>query len=68
MFFVIDPGALAGADTYLSLTETLIGMMLRDKEVRLPGERRRALARKAETEGIDVPGCLFRQLQALAEG
>ncbi len=68
MFLVIDPGALAGADTYFSRTETLIEMMLRDPEVRLPGERRRALVRKAEAEGINVPDSLFRQLQALAEG
>ena len=66
MFFVIDPGALAGSDMYYSRIEKLIDLMLQDKEVRLPGDRRRALARKAAQEGIFVPDALYQQLIALA--
>ena len=66
MFFVIDPGALAGSDMYYSRIEKLIELMLQDKQVRLPGDRRRAIARKAAQEGIVVPDALYQQLIALA--
>lgn len=66
MFFVIDPGALAGSDMYYSRIEKLIELMLQDKEVRLPGDRRRAIALKAAQEGIAVPDALYRQIIALA--
>jgi (2R)-3-sulfolactate dehydrogenase (NADP+) len=54
-FLVVDPGALAGGDTYFSRVEALIAEILRDEGVRLPGARRDALAAKAEREGIEVP-------------
>lgn len=66
MFFVIDPGALAGSDMYYSRIEKLIELMVQDKEVRLPGDRRRAIARKAAQDGIVVPDALYQQLIALA--
>ena len=53
-FIVIDPSALAGIDVYNERVETLIYAMLADDDVRLPGMRRLANARKAEAEGIDV--------------
>lgn len=54
-FIVIDPGALAGSDAYLDRVEVLVAEMLRDDGVRLPGERREALRRRAVAEGLEVP-------------
>ena len=54
-FLVVDPGALAGGDTYFARVEALIAEILRDDGVRLPGARRDALAAKAERDGIEVP-------------
>jgi (2R)-3-sulfolactate dehydrogenase (NADP+) len=54
-FLVVDPGALAGGDTYFARVEALIAEILRDEGVRLPGARRDALAAKAERDGIEVP-------------
>ena len=65
-FLVVDPDALAGRDVYRERVETLIGAMLADGDVRLPGARRSALARKAGAEGVDIPQALADQLRALA--
>ena len=65
-FLVIDPDALAGRDTYLARIETLIAEMSKDPGVRLPGERRRALAATAKSGGVDVPEALVAQLRRLA--
>ncbi|MFI4925173.1 MAG: Ldh family oxidoreductase, partial [Vicinamibacteria bacterium] len=54
-FLVVDPGALAGGDTYFARVEALIAEILRDEGVRLPGARRDALAAKAERDGIEIP-------------
>jgi (2R)-3-sulfolactate dehydrogenase (NADP+) len=43
-FLVIDPDALAGNSVYHARVEALVAAMLEDPGVRLPGERRRALA------------------------
>lgn len=61
-FLVIDPGALAGTDTYLERVETLVAAMLVDAEVRVPGERRRVIAQEAEQNGIEVADELLAQL------
>ncbi len=66
VFLVIDPAALAGRDTYLERVETLIGMMLHDAGVRLPGARRAALAAKSGAGGIEIPQALASQLESLA--
>ena len=58
-FIVIDPGALAGRDGFLDRIEVLITEMQLDDGVRLPGERREALRRKAEVDGIEVPDALL---------
>jgi (2R)-3-sulfolactate dehydrogenase (NADP+) len=58
-FLVIDPGALAGSNSYLSRIEVLVAEMLSDDGVRLPGARREALRRRAEVEGLDVPDALI---------
>jgi (2R)-3-sulfolactate dehydrogenase (NADP+) len=65
-FLVVDPDALAGRDVYLERVETLLGMMLADEGVRVPGDRREALAAKAATEGVAIPQALADQLAALA--
>jgi len=65
-FLVIDPDALAGRDTYLARIEMLVAEMSKDPGVRLPGDRRRALAAKAAEHGVDIPEALLAQLQRLA--
>jgi (2R)-3-sulfolactate dehydrogenase (NADP+) len=65
-FLVIDPGALAGLGVYDERIETLIAAMTAEAGVRLPGERREALARKANVDGIEISSQLYDQLVALA--
>jgi (2R)-3-sulfolactate dehydrogenase (NADP+) len=64
-FMVIDPGALAGAEVFHERIETLVAAMLADEEVRLPGARRLALARRAQEEGIEVSAALLEQLASI---
>jgi (2R)-3-sulfolactate dehydrogenase (NADP+) len=64
-FIVIDPGALAGSDSYLDRIEVLVAEMLKDEGVRLPGARREALRRKAEAEGVDVADAVLASLRAI---
>lgn len=66
LFLAIDPGALAGSDVYFNRIETLLGMMLQDEGVRLPGERRHGLAVKAAQRGIEISDALHAQIVALA--
>ena len=65
-FMVIDPAALAGTEVFHERIETLVSAMLADPDVRLPGQRREALAQKAEADGIDLPDALVKQLEELA--
>ena len=65
-FLVIDPAALAGTDSYLERVETLVAMMLEDDGVRIPGDRRRALAALAEKEGIEVDDSIFALQSAIS--
>ncbi|HUP30480.1 MAG TPA: Ldh family oxidoreductase [Usitatibacter sp.] len=65
-FLALDPGALAGNDAYLERVETLVAAMSEDAEVRLPGSRRAANARRAESDGLDVPADLLARIRALA--
>jgi (2R)-3-sulfolactate dehydrogenase (NADP+) len=58
-FIVVDPGALAGSDSYLDRVEVLVAEMLQDEGVRLPGARREALRRRAEAEGLEVADALL---------
>ncbi|MFI4887256.1 MAG: Ldh family oxidoreductase [Burkholderiales bacterium] len=66
-FLVIDPDALAGRDVYLERVEALVAAMLDDDGVRLPGERRAALARKASGQGVELSQTLADQLRSLAQ-
>jgi (2R)-3-sulfolactate dehydrogenase (NADP+) len=65
-FLVVDPGALAGNAVFYERIETLVAAMLADAEVRLPGQRRQALAVRAAADGIEIPAALLDQLEALA--
>jgi (2R)-3-sulfolactate dehydrogenase (NADP+) len=65
-FMVIDPGALAGNDVFFERIETLVAAMVEDSNVRLPGQRRVALAHTAEADGIEVAQATLEQLEALA--
>lgn len=62
----VDPGALAGREAFLDRVEALVGAMLGDDGVRLPGARRAALAGAAEREGLEVPEALHAGLVGLA--
>ena len=66
-FIAIDPGALAGSEVYFERVETLVAAMLADDGVRLPGDRRHALAARA-ADGVEIADDLFQQLQKLAQG
>ncbi|MGE0556801.1 MAG: Ldh family oxidoreductase [Burkholderiales bacterium] len=63
---VIDPNALAGAATYYSRIEDMVGHMLADAGVRLPGARRHQAVAKAQAEGITLPDALHQELLKLA--
>jgi (2R)-3-sulfolactate dehydrogenase (NADP+) len=65
-FMVVDPGALAGNEVYFERIETLVAAMLEDREVRLPGDRRRDLAEKSARDGVKIPDALLAQLRELA--
>jgi (2R)-3-sulfolactate dehydrogenase (NADP+) len=67
VFLAIDPGALAGTQVYLERIEALVAAMLAEEGVRVPGERRFALARAAATGGIELPDALLAELRRLAE-
>jgi (2R)-3-sulfolactate dehydrogenase (NADP+) len=65
-FLVVDPAALAGSDVYFERVETLVAVMLEDDGVRLPGDRRHALAARAAQDGIEISSGLEKQLRELA--
>ena len=65
-FLVIDPDALSGNVVYQARIETLIAAMTEDPGVRLPGERRGALAANAQAAGVALPDSLLAQLKDLA--
>ena len=62
----IDPGALAGNESYLSRLEVMITNMLRDEGVRLPGTRRQKLTAQARAGGVQVGDAQVSELLALA--
>ena len=66
-FLVLDPSALAGNDVYNERLETLIGKMLEDEGVRLPGERRLQNQAKAQSGGIQIADDLYRKIVDLAK-
>lgn len=62
----IDPRALAGAEAYYARIEDMIGSMLADEGVRLPGARRQQATARAEAEGIVIAESLHLELRKLA--
>jgi (2R)-3-sulfolactate dehydrogenase (NADP+) len=62
----IDPGALAGAESYFSRLELMVSRMLADAGVRLPGARRQQAAAQARAEGVEVSDAVLAELRALA--
>jgi (2R)-3-sulfolactate dehydrogenase (NADP+) len=62
---VIDPGALAGRESYYARLEVLINEMLSDNGVRLAGERRAQLLRQSQAAGISVPQAQLDILERL---
>lgn len=65
-FLAIDPDALAGREVFLERIETLVGAMLADAGVRLPGDRRRANRERIAAEGIALAPDLAAKIRALA--
>jgi (2R)-3-sulfolactate dehydrogenase (NADP+) len=65
-FLVLDPDALAGGSVYLERVETLVAAMIEDPGVRLPGQRRHALALAAKDRGVEIAPSLAAELARLA--
>jgi (2R)-3-sulfolactate dehydrogenase (NADP+) len=65
-FIAINPGSLAGSDVYSERVEALVAAMLEEDGVRLPGDRRHALAARAAQDGVEVGEALLSQLRELA--
>jgi (2R)-3-sulfolactate dehydrogenase (NADP+) len=65
-FVVVDPDALAGRDVFFARLEALLDEMTKDAGVRLPGDRREALAAKAARDGVAIPDALAAELRELA--
>ncbi|HSH90621.1 MAG TPA: Ldh family oxidoreductase [Ramlibacter sp.] len=63
-FILIDPAALAGIEVFYDRMAVIEAEMLSDEGVRLAGERRLRLERKARADGLDIPDSLLAQLQA----
>ncbi|WP_424810551.1 Ldh family oxidoreductase [Roseococcus sp. YIM B11640] len=62
----IDPSALAGREAFLDRMEALVGAMLAEDGVRLPGTRRDSLIAQARVDGISISKQLEEQLRSLA--
>jgi len=58
---------LAGTDNYLSRIEVMIGNMLADDGVRLPGARRQRLKAAALEKGLEISATMHAELIALAK-
>ena len=65
-FLAIHPRGLAGDEAYLDRIEDLVGAMLADDGVRLPGARRFAGVRHAQDAGLEIAPALHARLVALA--
>ena len=62
----IDPRARAGADAYYARIEDMVGHMLADEGVRLPGARRQSTTIRAQADGIAIADALHQELRKLA--
>jgi (2R)-3-sulfolactate dehydrogenase (NADP+) len=61
----IDPEALAGEESYLERLEVMIGRLLADDGVRLPGARRHAAVESALSGGVEIPDATLEELKRL---
>ncbi len=66
-FLLIDPGALAGQESYQVRIEVLINEMLVDDGVRLAGQRREKLLQQAMKAGVDVAQAQLDLMARLAQ-
>lgn len=66
IFLAIDPGALAGNDSYGDRIETLLQMIQEQPGVRLPGAQRESALKKSQQQGIEISEALLKQIEALA--
>ena len=64
-FVLLDPGAFSG-DAFAERVETLLDAVTGQPGCRVPGERRRAQAARAQRDGIELPAPLLAELRALA--
>jgi (2R)-3-sulfolactate dehydrogenase (NADP+) len=64
----LDPGAVAGTESYDRRVEALILRMLSEPGVRLPGDRRNAAAASAQVDGVEISPGLHAELRRLATG
>ncbi len=62
----INPQALAGAEAYYARIEDMVGGMLADDGVRLPGARRQQATALAQLEGITIGDGVHQELLKLA--
>lgn len=62
----INPQALAGSDAYFARIEDMVGQMLVDEGVRLPGARRQQATARAQRDGIAIADSLLGELRQLA--
>jgi (2R)-3-sulfolactate dehydrogenase (NADP+) len=62
-FIAIDP--TRGDEMFGQRVERLLAVLCEEEGVRLPGDRRHASRRAAETDGVDVPDELLQQIDAL---
>ena len=65
-FIAIDP--TRGGNPFAQRLEQLVGTMVAEPGVRMPGDRRNDARRRAEQSGVDVPDELVQTIEALGRG
>ncbi len=65
-FIAIDP-AKTGGDAYAERVEHMLGALLDQDGVRLPGGRRAEFRANAETRGIEVPDALIERINSFSK-
>jgi (2R)-3-sulfolactate dehydrogenase (NADP+) len=66
LLIAIDPGAFAGAEQFANRFAALAEAIESDEGARLPGSRRVALRKQAQSSGINVDAKLLAEVQLLA--
>jgi (2R)-3-sulfolactate dehydrogenase (NADP+) len=66
LLIAIDPGAFAGAEQFADRFAALAEAIESDEGARLPGSRRVALRKQAQSSGINVDAKLLAEVQLLA--